>query len=881
MIRNFVTSLLMMLVYMIAPAQETGTLRGTVSDDTETLIGASVVMLEDASIGAATDISGNYLFSLPAGTHRVVCSFTGMRPDTVQVVVEAGKTTTQNFFLEQFAEELGVVVVSAGKFEQKLEELTVSMDVLKPDIIQSKNTTNITSALEQVPGLTIMDEEPQIRSGSGYSFGLGSRVAVLVDDLPVMTGDMGKAEWSFIPTENVEQIEVIKGASSVLYGSSALSGVINVRTAYPKDKPLTKVNVYTGFRSAILEDDASAGKRIANFFGLDASPANGKKWWDGVANFSGMNFLHSRKIKQLDLVIGGNFHYDYGYIGPQPDLETVSSLSDNPVRQSIMLGRSGYIDILTGDTVADISPDRVREIRGRFNFNLRYRNKKVKGLAYGLNGNFMRSSKNFSLIWNAKGTPVESIAVPSDVNDSTLYVDRLVNGDAGLFRAYPGTMTLTEITTFYFDPFITYVTPRGIQHSIRSRILYSNNDNSNNQSNRSTTFFGEYQIQRTFEKMYNLNLAAGASGSYSMSQSEVFVGGDSTGNNNMKNFSLYMQLDKKFWKVLNLSLGVRGEYYQINDTEFAVKPVFRSGLSFKMGRETYVRYSYGQGYRFPTIAEKFIQTTSGGFGVFPNENLQPETSWNMEIGFKQGFKLGKFFGYLDFVGFWQHYNNSIEFVMIQSDNIPGLKFYNTGSNRVRGVEVSLMGTGQFTKTFGMNVIAGYTFTVPESINPDEVYTTDSVQIISVGDTLWKPLDLSHNETSVSDSKILKYRFQHLASIDVEFTYRKWALGYSFRYYSKVRNLDRVVYELDANNQFNTGIIQYRGDEEIPGSPNDDFIVNDRKGGTYVMDARLSFQVAEWLKAAFIVNNFMNNSYSLRPLKMEQPRTASIQFTVKV
>lgn len=880
MFRIFCLVLFSAVGALTSRGQEKGTLRGTVSDDTETLIGASVIMLEDASIGAATDIDGNYLFSLPAGAHNIVCSFTGMRPDTVKVVIKPGQTTVQNFFLEQFAEELGVVVVSAGKFEQKLEELTVSMDVLKPDIIQSKNTTNITSALEQVPGLTIMDEEPQIRSGSGYSFGLGSRVAVLVDDLPVMTGDLGKAEWSFIPTENVEQIEVIKGASSVLYGSSALSGVINVRTAYPKDKPLTKVNLYTGFRSAILEDDAPAGKRFANFFGLDASMANGKKWWDGVANFSGMNFLHSRKIKQLDLVIGGNFHYDYGYIGPQPSMSTIQGLSSNPVQQFIMLRGAGYIDILTGDTVPEIAPDEVREIRGRFNFNLRYRNKKVKGLAYGLNGNFMRSSKNFSLVWNNKGAATHSYVVPAGV-DSTAYTRALYNNSDGLYRAYPGTMTLTEITTFYFDPFINYVTPRGIQHTLRSRILYSDNDNSNNQSNRSTTIFGEYQIQRTFEKMYNLSLAAGASGSYSMSQSEVFVGGDTTGNNDMKNFSLYMQLDKKFWKVLNLSLGVRGEYYQINDTEFAVKPVFRSGVSFKMGRETYVRYSYGQGYRFPTIAEKFIKTTSGGFGVFPNPNLQPETSWNMEIGFKQGFKVGKFFGYLDFVGFWQHFNNSIEFVMIQSENIPGLKFYNTGSNRVRGVEVSLMGTGQFTKSVGMNIIAGYTFTVPESINPEQIYTTDSVQIISLGDTTWQPLQLSHYGTSVSDTKILKYRFQHLASLDIELTYRKWALGYSFRYYSKVRNLDRVVYELDASNQFNTGIIQYREDEEVPGSPADDYKLNNVAGGTYVMDARVSFQVAEWLKAAFIVNNFLNNSYSLRPLKMEQPRTASIQFTVKV
>lgn len=880
MLRKFSLTLVSILFFAVSYSQDMGTLRGTVSDDTETLIGASVIMLDHPSIGAATDIEGNYLFSLPVGVHKVVCSFTGMRPDTVQVTVRKGEITVRNFNLEQFVEELGVVVVSAGKFEQKLEELTVSMDVLKPDIIQSKNTTNITSALEQVPGLTIMDEEPQIRSGSGYSFGLGSRVAVLVDDLPVMSGDLGKAEWSFIPTENVEQIEVIKGASSVLYGSSALSGVINVRTAYPKDKPLTKVNIFTGFHSAILEDDASIGKRIANFFGLDASKANGKKWWDGLANFSGMNFLHSRKIKQLDLVVGGNFLYDYGYIGPQPAMSTVQSISNNPISQFTMLRGAGYIDILSGDTVQDISPDQVREIRGRFNFNLRYRNKKVSGLSYGLNGNFMRSSKNFSLVWNNKAAAPYTYVVPAGV-DSAAYVHALFNSSDGIYRAYPGTMTLTEITTFYIDPFINYLTRRGIRHTLRSRVLYSDNNNSNNQSNRSTTFFGEYQIQRTFEKIYNLSMAAGVSGSYSKSQSQVFVGGNPSGDNNMKNLSMYMQLDKKFWKILNLSLGVRGEYYQINKQDFAVKPVFRSGISFKMGRETYVRYSYGQGYRFPTIAEKFIRTTSGGFGVFPNPNLQPETSWNMEIGFKQGFKVGKFFGYLDFVGFWQHYNNSIEFVMIQSENIPGLKFYNTGSNRVRGLEVSIMGTGQFTKWLGLNIIAGYTFTVPESVNPDRIYTTDSVQVVSLGDTTWRPLDLSHYGTSVSHTKILKYRFQHLASLDIEFTYRKWAVGYSFRYYSKVKNLDKVVYELDANNQFNTGIIQYRGDEEIPGAPAKDYKLNNTPGGNYVMDARVSFQVAEWLKAAFIVNNMLNRSYSLRPLKMEQPRTASIQFTVKV
>ncbi|MCF8461524.1 MAG: TonB-dependent receptor [Flavobacteriales bacterium] len=843
--------------FFSANAQETGILTGVVTDNAtdETLIGANVVLMTDRTKGASTDINGKYSFTIPVGEHQVICSFVSMKADTVTVVIESGKVTTMNIEMGMNAEQLSTVVISAGKFEQKLEELTVSMDVIKPALIENRGSTNITSALEQTPGLTIMDEEPQIRSGSGYSFGVGSRVAILVDDLPILNGDIGKAEWSFIPTENVEQIEVIKGASSVLYGSSALSGAINVRTAYPKEKPLTKVNVFTGFRSAILEDDASVGKRIANFFGMDASKSNGKKWWDGVANFSGMNFMHSRKIKQWDVVIGGNFLYDYGYLGPQKPIAEVDPST---------LSETGYVDVtvIPSDTVADIDNKDVREIRGRFNFNLRHRHKKISGLNYGLNGNFMRSSKNFSLVWQSTE-----------------------KDQSGRYRSYPGTMTLTEITTFYLDPFVNYVTSRGVQHIFRSRILFNNSDNSNNQSVRSTVFFGEYQIQRTFEKMKGLNVIAGAAGSYTSSESEIFVGGDSSGVNNSKNFSLYMQLDQKFFKVVNVSIGVRGEYFQINDTEFVVRPVFRAGLSWRAGRESYIRGSYGQGYRFPTIAEKYILTSSGGLGIFPNPDLKPETSWNMEIGFKQGFKLGKFFGYFDLVGFWQEYNNSIQFVMgrYSFDPLPGFKFLNTGKNRVRGIETSIMGGGQFTKALGMSVIMGYTYTIPESVEPNDVFYTDSIGGSRISHT--------HNSTSIDTMKILKYRFQHLVNLDIELSYKKWSLGYTFRYYSYMKNIDKVLYAMDSYNKgdrvdiFDTGIIEDRGDIEHTDWENGvappHYTIGDKHPGNYVMDARVSFQVATWLKAAFIVNNLLNSEYSLRPLKMEQPRTASIQFTVKV
>lgn len=803
---------------------QTGTLKGIVSDakTKETIIGANITLKSDSKVGATTDINGKYDLQLPIGKQDVVFSYVGMESDTITLTIKENQITTFSLEMSVASQQLGLVVVSAGKFEQDYGEVTVSMEVIKPDLVENKNTKSIQTALEAAPGLVILDSEPQIRGGSGFNFGVGTRVGVYIDDLPISIGDVGKPEWSFIPVENIEQIEVVKGASSVLYGSSALNGVINIRTAYPKNQPLTNVNVFTGFYSTPATKDA--------------------KWWDGAANFSGMNFFHSRKIGQLDFVIGGNALYDHNYIGP-PILENAadSSLQNYTITES---------------DVADK--------KGRINFNLRYRSKKVEGLSVGINGNFMMSHTNFSLVWDTVGP--------------------------GIYSAYPATMTVQDMFLFYVDPFITYYSPKGYRHSLKTRINHTDNDNGNNQSNRSTVFFGDYQFQRAWESLDGLNITVGLTGSYIDSWSEIYIAnGNNNGLNNSKNVAGYMQIDKKFWKdVVNFSGGVRYEFFQINEQEFVTKPVIRGGVSLKAAKETYFRTSYGQGYRFPTIAEKYIQTGAGGLGVFPNQTLKPETSWNFEMGIKQGFKIGKFFGYLDIAGFWQEYQNAMEYVFAQWKPSAGLasngfRFMNTADIQVRGIDVSILGRGQFTKDFGMNVLAGYTYTTPKNLQPDYVFGTDSVDSDNTLPGI-QGRPLTYNNTSIDTTNdVLKYRFKHIAKIDIEFSYKKFALGYSCRYYSYVKNIDKTFYALDAL-VLKTGLPGYRGDiyqpASGPGQP-DNIIIGDNKRGNIVMDVRLSYQITPNHKIAVISNNFLNREYSLRPLKIEAPRTISIQYTLKV
>lgn len=768
------------------------------------LPGAAVIYRKDVTIGALTDDKGRYTIEVPAGTCRLVCRFTSMNPDTLTVQVFENQTVNLDIVLTSFIKELQQVDVKVGRFNKPIEEQTVTMIVLKPELIENKNTRSIETALDQTPGLNILDGEPQIRGGSGFTFGVGSKVSVIVDDMPMLSGDAGKPEWGFIPVENISQIEVIKGAASVLSGSSALSGSIHIRTAYPTAKPLTKINLYSGAYSAPNHPNS--------------------KWWTQYPGIHGMNFLHSQMFGNLDVVVGGNVNIDHGYIGP-------------PITDSI-------VATVFPDTITNFTESEMISKRGRLNFNLRYRSKKVKGLNYGMNGNFMLMHTVMPLAW---------------LNDSS-----------GLFRAYPGAIFMQDQFIFNVDPYFNFFTQTDGKHSLRTRILHVDNEMSANQSNRATTYYGDYMFQKSYPDLKNLDFIGGVTSTYTNSFANIYAGSGSP-NNQLLNISAYTQVESKYNKSLNMSAGGRLEYFRLNDTVTALKPIFRAGASLKLYQETYLRTSYGQGYRFPTITERFIRTGVGNFGVFPNPNLKPESSWNAEVGIKQGLKLGGLMGYLDVAVFWQEYQNTIEYMFgiwneltdVQSmGKSAGFMFLNTGESRVTGIDASFVGGAKVTKKSEMSFLLGYNYIVPKTLSPDLVYATDSLNRV-----------FTYNSTSLDPSNgILKYRFLHNVKLDAEFVYdKKLSIGMSAKYFSKMVNMDAIIKdfeEITINNELLQDL-RYM-----------DFF-NSHRFGNWIFDMRVSYNVNETHKLALIGSNILNRTYSLRPLKIEAPRTVMVQYTYRL
>jgi hypothetical protein len=64
-------------------------------------------------------------------------------------------------------------------------------------------------------------------------------------------------------------------------------------------------------------------------------------------------------------------------------------------------------------------------------------------------------------------------------------------------------------------------------------------------------------------------------------------------------------------------------------------------LITKLHTATYIRGSFGQGFRYPSVAELFVTTALGPLGIYPNEKLKPEKGYSAELGIKQGFQFGK------------------------------------------------------------------------------------------------------------------------------------------------------------------------------------------------------------------------------------------------
>lgn len=277
-------------------AQNYGVIKGRiVSQETNQPLPSANVMIKGTLIGTNTDYNGNYsIQKIRPGKYILVVSMIGFRREEFKdVVIQAGQETLLEIQLEPTAIQIGQVVITAGKREQTFAEVPVSVSVIDPQTFQRRNAITIDDALRQVSGVSLIESQVSIRGSSGYSKGVGSRTLMLVDGIPLLTGDTGELVFESVPTFNVDRIEVLKGAASALYGSGAMGGIVNVLTKEIPDVPKTYLRLYGGF--------------------YDKPYYPEWKWSSKTQFINGFYVAHSRKFADLKTLFAVSRTEDDGY----------------------------------------------------------------------------------------------------------------------------------------------------------------------------------------------------------------------------------------------------------------------------------------------------------------------------------------------------------------------------------------------------------------------------------------------------------------------------------------------------------------------------------------------------------------------------------------
>ncbi|MFW5663133.1 MAG: TonB-dependent receptor, partial [Bacteroidota bacterium] len=217
------------------------------SEDDIPLRGATV-RIEGTSAGAISANDGRFIIKgLSGGDYTVLTSMIGFSTDRERVTIGESDSIYLEITLVTQPLQAGEVVVSANRRVQAVQEVPISVSVIDSRSISQKAVTRLDDIIQYVPGLEINKDNVSIRGSSGFAFGIGSRALMLLDGFPLLAGDNGDIKFDALPMFNIERIEVVKGAGSALYGTSALGGVINIITMEPRDNPTLKARAQYGF----------------------------------------------------------------------------------------------------------------------------------------------------------------------------------------------------------------------------------------------------------------------------------------------------------------------------------------------------------------------------------------------------------------------------------------------------------------------------------------------------------------------------------------------------------------------------------------------------------------------------------------------------------
>ena len=265
------TTLILSLIIIFSSTKsfgQTASLYGIITNEntSDVLAGANVIITSgEFRKGTSTNSTGKYkIQDLPAGSYTLSITFISYKSKIIKdIVLAAYETKLLNVELIPTGIEMNLVVVTASRRPEKVNEAPAAVIVLESTDIES-NPTLVTT--EHLKGLTAVDvvstglnqDRVVIR---GFNGAISSRLLVLIDNRLAQVPSLRFNVYNLIPSidEDIERIELVLGPGSALYGPNSAGGVMHIITKSPFSSQGTTVTIGGGERSIFMTSFRHAG----------------------------------------------------------------------------------------------------------------------------------------------------------------------------------------------------------------------------------------------------------------------------------------------------------------------------------------------------------------------------------------------------------------------------------------------------------------------------------------------------------------------------------------------------------------------------------------------------------------------------------------------
>jgi outer membrane receptor for ferrienterochelin and colicins len=191
--------------------------------------------IKGTTVGTVTDQTGHFrLINAPVGIYILQASFTGFKTSEILITTEKGRTIEVDFELERDILRLDEVVISAGRYAQRRSESALVTSSITPKLFSNVQALVLSEGLNFTPGLRMETNCSNCGFNQIRINGLeGPYSQILINGRPIFSGLAAVYGLELIPANMIDRVEVIRGGSSVLYGSNAIAGTINLRLRDP------------------------------------------------------------------------------------------------------------------------------------------------------------------------------------------------------------------------------------------------------------------------------------------------------------------------------------------------------------------------------------------------------------------------------------------------------------------------------------------------------------------------------------------------------------------------------------------------------------------------------------------------------------------------